>query len=160
MGRFQELNQNVVYLYELFLSNQNLCKLLYYNESSPLSQPDIEDTSILLFDKLLPQPKSVDTINGESTILSYVFSNAKFTHGNIKFKDSKLILQIISHLNLWKIDEGNRVYLIAEEIDKTLNELQNTPLSIGRVLFSDWIYREYSNQYCGYYLTYDLCDFN
>lgn len=160
MGRFQELNKNVMYLSELFLSNQNLCKLLYYNESSPLSQPDIEDTSLLLFNKLLPQPKSVDAINEKNTILTYVFSNAKLNRNNLKFKDSKLIIQIICHLSLWKIDEGNRVYLIAEEIDKILNELRNTKLSIGNVLFDSWVYREYSDQYCGYYLTYDLCDFN
>ncbi len=158
MGRFSELNDNVTYIKNLLLQNQNLLKLIYYDNANPLGGATITNTNSLMFTRIFPQPKTISPAEGEKTILTYVFSNAKLHKA--KFKNNKLILNIICHINLWKIDDGIRPYLITEEIDGIFNELTNSQLSVGNVSFNDWLYREYSNEFCGYMLIYNLCDFN
>lgn len=160
MGRFSELNKNINYVTELLLTNQNLLKLIKYNDTNPLSHSDISDPYELLFKNINPQPKSVRAVEEKTTYLNYVFSNLKLNDKNFKFKDSKVFFYIISHNDIWAINGGIRPNQIVEEIDNTLNERRGTSLSIGKVIFGDCIYREFSDNFSGYVLTYDLCDFN
>ena len=64
MAFFEELNGIVMgTLGEYILKNQRLCKLLYYYPDDqrpnydPFIQPDIEDTSQLMFTHVFPVPK-------------------------------------------------------------------------------------------------------
>ena len=139
MGRFSELNQNVNYVAELLLENENLMKLIKYDTSDPLSSTPVTTPNSLLFDRIFPTPKSVNAITEKKTLLTYVFSNGKLEN-NLKFKKSKLIFNIISHIDLWKINGNIRVYSIIDELDNIFNELRSSKLSIGKVLFSDLLY--------------------
>ena len=160
-GRFQELNTNIMYVIEQLYTSQNLLKLITYDDDSPLSisKSDIIKPSSLLFDRIYPLPKIPDAQTQQKTIVTVIFSHAKLD-SNIKFKKYKLIFNIISHIDIWKISEGLRPYLIAEEIDNIFNELRGTQLSIGKVLFSDFVNVNYSNYYYGYQLVYDISSFN
>lgn len=162
MGRFATLNKNITYINELLMKNQNLCRLLYYNNfDDPLSpsHPDI-NTSILLGKNILPYPKSPNSIQEKNSILTCVFSGIKPTRSNFKFSDGKIVFNILCNIEKWAISEGIRPYLISEELDNIFQELRNTELSMGKVLMGDWIYREYSDTYCGYYCTYEIVNSN
>ena len=69
MAFFEELNGIVMgTLGEYVLKNQRLCKLLYYYPDDqrpnydPFIQPDIEDTSQLMFTHVFPVPKLPDAV--------------------------------------------------------------------------------------------------
>lgn len=159
-GRFVELNTNMNYVIQLLLENQNLLKLLYYNDNNPLSQPDIINPKSLLFNHIYPLPKIADVAENQKSIISVMFSNAHLNReGNIKLKDYKIIFYIMSHIDLWKVSGGIRPLLISHELDNIFNE-KSVKQFVGRILFGDWIYKEFNNKYYGYYLTYDISNFN
>lgn len=159
MGRFSELGQNVKFVTEELLKDADLLKLLTYNSSTPLSQLNVNNPKSLLFNKIYPVYKIPTVEEKEKSILTYVFSNAKLTD-NVKFKEYKLIFNIICHIDLWTIKDSIRPYEIAERIDNIFNEKRGTQLSIGKVIFEDFIYREYNSKFAGFYLCYKLVDFN
>lgn len=146
---------------EILLSSQNLCRLLYYDNENPLSKsnPDIDNTSILLFNNIYPLPKPPTPQENEKSYLTIHLTKAKRTDGN-SFKDYKLIIGIVCHINLWKISGGLRPLLISHEIDELFNKKRDENLSIGQVLFDDWVYQSYSDYFCGYYQVYNLTNFN
>lgn len=158
-GRFSELGTNINYVIQELLKDQDLMKLLFYNNETPLSSPDIVNPSALLFNNIFPYPKLPLVEENQKAIITVMFSNARL-NSNIKFKDYKLIFNIMCHVDLWKIRGGLRPYEIAQRIDNIFNEKRGTSLSIGKVIFDDFIYREYNQKFNGFYLCYSLTDFN
>ena len=51
MSRFKELNNNINQILAQVIQNQNLCKLLSYDDNDPLSMSNIFDNTSLLFFK-------------------------------------------------------------------------------------------------------------
>lgn len=56
MARFLQLNKNIEDVLLSTIENQALCKLLYYPQDDPFNEPIIEDTSVLLFNRIYPFP--------------------------------------------------------------------------------------------------------
>lgn len=155
---------------EKMLRNQNLCKLLYcYPESSEIgnikypdldfsvySQPDIEDTNKLFMECIYPLPKIPNAETEQKTYLTVVLAGGYEPEINSGYRTVNLLIDIICHLNSWKIREGYRPYLIMNEIDKMLNNkltdlpIENKPYSTG---FQP---RDYSNYFYGVQMKYEL----
>lgn len=171
MAYYQELSviiDNVIG--EKILRNQNICKLLYYyptisdneKEKYPYldypvySQPDIEDTSILFLTHVYPMPKMPDVKTKQKTYVCVNVSGGYEADKNKGFRRVNLLVDIICHLDAWKVREGYRPYLIMNEVDKMLNNkvtdlpIENNPYSRG---FQP---RDYSNYYYGIQMLYEL----
>jgi hypothetical protein len=159
VGRFSELGSQINYVIQLLLQSQNLMKLVKYDDPNPLSQPIVTNPSSLLFDRIFPIPKVPQAIETQKTIVTVTFSNAVLDNTE-KMKDYKLIIAIISHIDIWRINGNIRPFVIANEIDSILNEKRGTRLTTGSVIFDSWIYREWNEKFCGYYLTYNLKNIN
>lgn len=154
------MNKNINNAMSKIFKSQNLCKLLYY-ATNPLSQPDIDNTrSILLMNNVYPLPKPPPAQEDRKVYLSIILSEAKMHNKGQSFKDYKLIINIVCHIDLWMIAEGLRPLLISHELDKIFNKTRSADLTIGESLFDNWIYREYSDYFCGYYQSYILTNFN
>lgn len=158
-GRFIELNNNMNYIIQLLLKNQNLLKFLYYNDYNPLSQPDISNPKSLLFNNIYPLPKIQEATEEQKSIISVILSNAHLRDDNIKLKDYKIIFYIMSHIDLWTISGGIRPLLISHELDTIFNEIKVSQF-VGKVLFGDWIPKEFNNKFYGYYMSYEVTNFN
>ena len=107
------------------ISNQNICKLLYYNFEDALSRSDIEDTSILLneeskyiyTDFYIPTTETLP----KSYLISYL-DNFRLDRSNIEFKEGILTFIVLTHTSLHQVDDGKRLYELLNEIDEIFNE--------------------------------------
>lgn len=158
MARFKELQFQLDKTIDLLLSNQNLCKLLtvYQEGLNPLEQPDIPDTSELLFKNIFPLPKSLETQENQIVLLNFWFDNFRRGRENPHFKNYELTFDVLCHDDLWRIKGFGflRPYAIHHEIDKMFNDLNG--FGIGKLsLKDDHIIR--ANQfYSGYRVIYEV----
>jgi len=157
MAFFDELNTNINIILENIFDDQDLCKLIYYNEPNPLSQPNISDTTTLLFDRVFPYPKKPRSESYKGTDLNIYFSSSK-PQGNSAFRNTILCFDIMCHIDVWSIASALRPYSISSKIDTIFNRLYNTDLSINYIFFQSWIPVQYSDYYYGYHLKYLLSD--
>lgn len=160
MDMFSELGSDINYVINLLLGSQNLLKLLYYQSSTPLSQPDITTPKSLIMTNIFPFPKIPKVEQEEISVVDILFTGGK-PNGNIGFKNSKLIFYIICHINTWLVSgtiSTLRPYEIANEINSIFENRRNSQLTLGQVLFDSWDYVVWNNMFCGYVLSYKLVD--
>lgn len=160
VSRFEELNKNIEKVLYAIIDNQNLIKLINYNQYNPLSQPNISDGSDLLYKKVFPY-RHIPTVSGTTdtanSLLTMSIRNIKSIKGNPYFKMSQITFYVLVHSELISTDDGMRHYRIMNELDKTFNE-QNIA-GIGKLEFAgaDEIIME---NYICYWMSYNICDFN
>lgn len=164
ISRFLELNPNINKVLMKLIENQNLCKYLYYNNSTPLSSAAISDTTSLLYSKIYPFPTSVEVFkdtNGSpvaSTIINVIFDNFKIGNTNNKFKNGKLIFIILCHMSLWRLDTSEiRPYCLLNEIDEMFSEQRVIGIGKGEFESCNLVWQDSS--YSGYRLTYKDYEF-
>ena len=171
MAYYEELNAIVDNIIgEKILRNQKLCKLLtYYPELSEpnfdmfasfdypvFEQPDILNTNYLYMRYVYPLPKMPDAKTEQKTYMTIVASGGYEMDTNKGFRRVNLLVDIICHLDVWKVREGYRPYLIMSEMDKMLNNkltdlpIENKPYSRG------YQPRDYSNYFYGFQMIYEL----
>ena len=118
-GKFEELNDNINAILTTTFSSQNLCKYIYHNTSSPLSEPDISNTAnTLLFKNLFPYPIIPLSQDSAKTLVTIILDDFSLGRNNSSFKTSKIMFNILCHMDLWKIDGSKlRPLSILSEID-------------------------------------------
>jgi hypothetical protein len=165
LSKFDELNRNLMDVMSKLVSSQNLCKLLLYTSDNPFVEPDIVDTSSLIFNKIFPIPKLPDTVesvqNVKGSLLTAVFEDIKIGSTNRGFKNSLLCFNIYCHIDLWQMSETGgklRPFSIMQEIDTLFNDQR--VIGLGRMQFvrSRPIAANATN--IGYKIDYEICDFN
>lgn len=147
------------------LDNQNLCKLLYYNQRNPLSQPNLDDTSILYKDKLNQKlyftPYTEDADSESKSTLNVVVTEFKLDQKSKYFKELKIEFIIMIHHDLWTLDDGSgdiilRPNAIWDEINRTFYDNSS---GIGRDIFDySGLVRSRNGQYSGYKYCMDTKD--
>lgn len=158
MSKFSELNQNLMTILSKLISSQNLCKLIKYNSSNPLSEADIDDTSELLFSSIYPYPFTPEVSDTADTVINVVFDGFELGKDNIYFKNSQLTFVVICNNKVWRIDGMLRPFAILNEIDQLFNFQRD--IGIGKMLFDNGQLLWVNSQYSGYKVTYNICDFN
>ena len=158
MSRFYELNQNIMSVLLKMIDNQNLCKLLNYNSYSPLSEANISDTSILLFDKIYPFPFVPDVDAIAISQINVLFDNFQIGKDNPAFKNNQLTFIIVCHSSLWRMDGMLRPFAIMNEIDTLFNSTNG--IGLGKMKFVSGNLMWANANYSGYKINYQICDFN
>ena len=153
MSFFNDLNEKINLTIQMILANQDLCKLLYYNDYSPLSQPTISDTSILLTNHIIPMPKGTSLVTDKTSILNIYFFDAT-PYPNSGYRELHLCIDIMCHLDVWMCDGGIRPYLISSKLDNMFNNMLIPTLSNNKIFFEDWKYGRYSDLFYGYRAIY------
>ena len=158
MSKFKELNENVNKIMYKLIESQDLCKYLYYDTNSPLTEADIDDTSKLLFDRIFPIPKINVTADTQKSYLVVRFDNFKLA--GVKFKEALIKFDIICHIDLWQMEGTGmlRPYSIANEIDAIFNEQRI--LGMGRTEFDRADFMAINEFYSGYRVSYRIYEFN
>lgn len=157
MAYFSDLNDNLNFVVSKVLENQDLCKYLYYNVADPLLQPDIPDTrSTLLMDNIFPLPKDPGLIEDQMSILNIYFPFVKPYTPNSGFRKIELCFDIMCHLDLWNIDDGIRVYCIANQIDSMFNNKFYGELSFNANFFDRAAIRKFSDRFYGWQVIYQI----
>lgn len=163
MAFFEELNGIVMgTLGEYVLKNQRLCKLLYYYPDEktpnydPFIQPDIEDTTQLMFTHVFPVPKLPDAVLDQKGYLACTLTGGNSVETNTGFRIVNIQFDIIYHLKAWAIKGGLRPYFVASEIDKMFNNKSLTLPIINRSQYYGFRMKDYSSYFYGIQLIYSL----
>ena len=139
--------------------SQDLCKLLYYDVSNPLSQPDIADTTILHTDidnqRLLFSPFTLTVEDTRITKLA-VMLNEVDVDDNDYFRYMSITCILACHNDLWALDESSyqdsRPLLIWDELELVFNQQYINGLGKDKTSMGTLVY--FNNSYTGYRIIY------
>lgn len=163
MAFFTELNDIVIgILGEYILKNQNLCKLLYYYPKNvefnynPFKEPDIKNTSDLMFEHIFPTPKLPEAIDKQKGYLTVTLTGGESVDKNTGFRKVNVQFDIIYHLKAWAIKDGFRPYFVASELDKMFNNQQLTIPIVNKSQYYGFRMKDYSSYFYGLQLIYEF----
>ena len=127
----KELGENLQKIVKRLIANDDLTKLLYYENENPLEQPTLnaEAKEKEIFEKLIKTVPRVGTKDtAKSVVVVYVQRAAKIP-GNKEFRNVRILVDVIVPLTQWYIKDTNlRPFAILGQIqssldDKTINGL-------------------------------------
>ena len=146
-------------------ANQDLCKLLYYDDRNPLSQSDLADTSVLKTDKLNQRiyitPFSFETTDKTKSTLHIIVNNFELDENTKYFNDLEIDFVICINVRLWEIFDGSdetktRLSLIVDELLNTFNRQQSK--GIGKNHFQFGKIQKFNDWFWGMYLSFRLME--
>ena len=150
---FLSINKDMRLLIDKFLSNDRLCKLLYYTSRDALDKGKLTDEQKLsLFGKNL---KIVPKLYIDNTVLNYIFIKFDnfYESANPEFRDNTIEFDIICHFDQWQMVDFNlRPYRIAAEIDSMLDNQKLT--GIGLLQFLGAKHININDEFAGVCLMY------
>ena len=128
---FLSINKDLRLLIDKVLSNNRLCKLLYYTDNKPLDKKNLTDEQkIGLFGK---QIRIVPKLYVDQPVLNYmIISFDNFLESsNPEFRDNIIEFDIICHFDQWQLNDFDlRPYRIAAEIDSMLDKQKLTGIGL------------------------------
>ena len=131
---FLSINKDLKLLIDKILSNDRLCKLLYYTDNQPLDKAKLsEQEKINMFGN---QIRIVPKLYVDKPVLNYIiisFDNF-LESSNPEFRDNIIEFDIVCHFDQWQLKDFElRPYRIAAEIDSMLDKKKLT--GIGKLQF-------------------------
>lgn len=165
MSGFNELNEYINKTLTYILESDKICNLLTYNTADALSKPVIEDRSELIFKNIYPFnyiPSEDNNVDEEKTVINVILEDFSSGENNSYFKKGFITLNILTHKNLWKVNEGFRPFLIMEELESKFNKLHNdkNSIGIGGSTFQTANYMWANYAYSGYSVRYKAWSFS
>ena len=127
----KELGENLQKIVKRLIANDDLVKLLHYEDADPLGHPALtpEAKEKEIFEKLIKTVPRVGTKDtAKSVVVVYVQRAAKIP-GNKEFRNVRILVDVIVPLTQWYIKDTNlRPFAILGQIqssldDKTINGL-------------------------------------
>ena len=118
-----ELGLNLQAIVKRLLANDELVKLLYYEDQDPLSHEPIDQKqkdTVVFGDLIRVIPRVVEDDSNKSIVVIYVGSGRK-DKANSEFKTVNFIVDVFVPLDSWVIKNSNlRPFAILGEIQKSL----------------------------------------
>ena len=118
---FLSVDKDISRLCDLFLSNERLCRLLYYDHNDPMHENNVEDKGKLLSCHYI---RTMPKVPIEKKLKNYIvisFDNFIPTT-NPEFRDNVINIEIMCNYDCWQIADCQlRPYRIAGEIDSMLD---------------------------------------
>lgn len=150
---FMSINKDMRLLIDKILSNDRLCKMLYYTNKNPLDEPVLTDEQKMgLFGKNI---KIIPKLYVDNAVLNYIwikFDNF-FESSNPEFRDNTIEFDIVCHFDQWQMKDYNlRPYRIVAELDSMLDKQKLT--GIGRLQFLGAKHININDEFAGVCLMY------
>ena len=134
-----ELGENLQKIVKRLLANDELVKLLYYEQDDPMSQPVLstEMKEREVFEKLIKTVPRVGTKDtAKSVIVVYVQKAGKLS-GNKEFRNVRILVDVIVPLTQWYIRDTNfRPFAILGQIQSSLDD--KTVNGLGKIQGGDF----------------------
>jgi hypothetical protein len=132
---FLSINKDMRLLVDKVLSNDRLCKLLYYTTRDALEKEKLtDDQKLKLFGKNL---KIVPKLYVDNSTLNYIFIKFDnfFESSNPEFRNNTIEFDIVCHFDQWQMADFNlRPYRIAAELDSMLDNQKLTGIGLLQFL--------------------------
>ena len=143
-------------LYKLS-DNQELCKLIGYKDTDPLSKENYPNSLGLIWTKIFPYPK-IPTINDEASVYLNVFYDG-FRPYNGEYMNNNFYVQIIVHNTLVRIKGGIRYLKIFQELNSMFNVKSGFGIDKMVLDRTKYVYLN-NNQYVMMECIYRMSDVN
>jgi hypothetical protein len=164
MAKFS-YNDYLNYFVGKVYGSQTLCKLLYYDESNPLTYPDIADTTILHTDennqRIMFTPFTLNVDDARMTRLSIMLNTIDVDDIDY-FRVITINCMITCHNNLWELDTTDyiktRPLLIWDELEILFNDKYTTTglgkkeMSVGNLVYFNSNFTGYNIHFTGFNL--------
>ena len=128
---FLSINKDMRLLVDKFLSNDRLCKLLYYTDRNALDKDKLtNEEKLSMFNN---QIRIVPKLYVDKPVLNYIIiSFDNFIESeNPEFRDNIIEFDIICHFDQWQLKDFDlRPYRIAAEIDTMLDKQKLTGIGL------------------------------
>lgn len=165
---FQCVAEDIIKISQKLISDDKLCKLLYYTDKKPLTREMLttEQKEELLdeeFIQVIPRIKENEENSVRNFILiSYTgFSPSK----NNKYMDGVIVIDILSHIDCWKItnsygDLNLRPYEIAQRVYETIHDKKLTGIGKAQFMNGEDLILGSNPEYAGLTLRFNVVNSN
>ncbi|MFB0831555.1 hypothetical protein ACEU2D_18370 [Brevibacillus laterosporus] len=156
MKRLESWSPNLQAVILELLRNQRLCKLIHYNNQTPLEQPDISKPSSLVMTHIFPYPFDLETTDSECVQLRVSFP--ELTISNRFFENTQILFEVALSKNLWNITIDDETSLRPFEImSEIIEQLSNKRIpKIGELIFTGARFVNYNSKFNGYEVTANM----
>lgn len=125
-------SRNLVLLIDECLKNQNLSKLIVYNDNNPLNKPQVDISTIAPHgsnERYFAYPFDINFKDEKRTQIHIYYPNIKFKN-NQNVADNNIYFDIVVHKKIWLYAQSNeklvRPYQIASLIMDTFDKSTDT----------------------------------
>lgn len=141
MVKLELLSPNLVLILNEIIQDKEIAKYLYYNQSNPLTQPDIPlPAKNLMFKNVFPYPfDNAATVADGSQVRVY-YPNGYFENREI-ISDTAIVFDIIVAKSLWLVNDGSallRPYEIMKNIVTLFSD--RSVGTVGRINFNRFVH--------------------
>ena len=156
-----ELGENLQKIVKRLLVNDDLVKLLYYEQDDPIGQPalSMEMKEKEVFEKLIKTVPRVGTKDtAKSVIVVYVQRAGKLS-GNKEFKNVRILVDVIVPLTQWYIRDTNfRPFAILGQIQSSLDD--KTVNGLGKISGGDFELNFVTDDVICYQQIYEITEYD
>lgn len=156
---FRAVGKNLILISNLILNNQNICKLLKYTTKTPLSEPNILDTTELMNKNIRLIPKVPDELGVKESFIIILLDGFTVDPTNMESKLTTLRFDVLCPMDEWLVNEDSlRPFLIMAELQEIFDNLQIK--GIGKLHFIETERIVGSDIYAGYSMIFNNYEFN
>lgn len=156
-----ELGENLQKIVSRLLANDDLVKLLYYEDKDPLGQPALstEEKQKRIFEQLIKTVPRVGTKDtAKSVIVVYVQRAGKIA-GNKEFKNVRILVDVIVPLTQWYIKSTNlRPFAILGKVQESLDN--KTINGLGKMSGGDFELNFVTDDVICYQQIYEITEYD
>ena len=156
-----ELGINLQKIVKRLISNQNLLKLLYYNDKDPLSKEDLTEEQIKkeVQEKLIKIVPRIGPKETANSIISIRVTHARKNPENNEFRNIVISVEIFVPLTQWQIKDSNlRPFAIMGEIQKSLDN--KTINGMGKMVGGSFELNFLTEEISAYEQTYSIITYD
>lgn len=156
-----EIGANLQKIIKRLTSNQNLLKLLYYNDKDPLSHDDLTEEQIKkeVLEKLIKVVPRIGPKETANSIISVRVTNGRKNMENSEFRNILISVEIFVPLTQWMIKNSNlRPFAIMGEVQKSLDN--KTINGMGKMVGGNFELNFLTEEISAYEQTYSLITYD
>lgn len=157
----REIGENLQKIMNRLLANDNLVKLLYYNDADPLSHNNLttEEKRDLIFNKLIKIIPKVTTQETTQSVVAIRVTNGLTTTNNMEFRNVRVNIEVFVPWDQWLFKSSNlRPFAILGEIQESLNG--KTINGLGKLSGGNFTLSYLTDEISCYEATYDLITYD
>lgn len=156
-----ELGENLQKIVKRLLANDDLVKLLYYEQDDPMGQSALsaEMKEKEVFEKLIKTVPRVGTKDtAKSVIVVYVQRAGKLS-GNKEFRNVRILVDVIVPLTQWYIRDTNfRPFAILGQVQSSLDD--KTVNGLGKISGGDFELNFVTDDVICYQQVYEITEYD
>ena len=156
-----ELGENLQKIVKRLLANDELVKLLYYEQDDPMGQSALsaEMKEQEVFEKLIKTVPRVGTKDtAKSVIVVYVQKAGKLS-GNKEFRNVRILVDVIVPLTQWYIRDTNfRPFAILGQVQSSLDD--KTVNGLGKISGGDFELNFVTDDVICYQQIYEITEYD